>query len=141
MSLKVNQSQNNSWTYSLLCLHFDTRSNRFLINLSFFLKLNIASCSKRQKLRDFDTILYSDHFLKMDHLISKSLFWSFKLRIYILFLQFPVLSFVSLQIICYLFVMITGYICHIIHAAITNFNIITIEDLVTFMISIKVFIQ
>ena len=43
--------------------------------------------------------------------------------------------------ICYLFVMTTDYIIYIIYASITNFDIITIEDLVVFVISTKVFIQ
>ena len=37
--------------------------------------------------------------------------------------------------------MTTDYIFHIIYATITNFDIITIEDLVTFVISTKMFIQ
>ena len=37
----------------------------------------------------------------------------------------------------YLFVMTTNYICHIIHATITNIDIVTIEDLVIFMVSTK----
>ena len=35
--------------------------------------------------------------------------------------------------------MITNYICHIIHATITDFDIVAIEDLVIFMISSKMF--
>ena len=41
----------------------------------------------------------------------------------------------------YLFFMTTDYIFYIIYATITNFDIITIEDLVTFVISTKMFIQ
>ena len=37
--------------------------------------------------------------------------------------------------------MTTDYIIYIIYASITNFDIITIEDLVVFVISTKVFIQ
>ena len=43
--------------------------------------------------------------------------------------------------ICYLFVMTTDYIFHFIYATITKFEIITIEDLVIFVISTKMFIQ
>ena len=43
--------------------------------------------------------------------------------------------------ICYLFVMTTDYVFYIIYAIITNFGIITIEDLVIFVISNKMFIQ
>ena len=46
------------------------RSNLLLSNVSFSLKLLITSIFKRQKLHDFDL----EDFLKMDHLISKSLF-------------------------------------------------------------------
>ena len=72
MSLRVNQPQSNKYLFS--CLHFDTRSNRLLSSLSFSLKLHITSFSKWQRLHDYDTILYPEDFLKMDHLISKSLF-------------------------------------------------------------------
>ena len=41
----------------------------------------------------------------------------------------------------YLFFMTTDYIFYIIYATITNFDVITIEDLVTFVISAKMFIQ
>ena len=37
--------------------------------------------------------------------------------------------------------MTTDYIIYIIHATITNFDIIAIKDLVLFVISTKVFIQ
>ena len=37
--------------------------------------------------------------------------------------------------------MTTDYICYIIHATITNFGIIKIEDIVIFMNSTKMFIQ
>ena len=37
--------------------------------------------------------------------------------------------------------MTTDYNYHIIHAIITNFDIVAIEDLVIFMISTKIFIQ
>ena len=37
--------------------------------------------------------------------------------------------------------MTTDYIFYIIYATITNFHIITIDDLVTFVISTKMFIQ
>ena len=44
--------------------------------LSFSLKLHIRSFFKRQRL-DFD----SENFLEIDHVISKSLFWSVKLQV------------------------------------------------------------
>ena len=47
------------------------------------MKLDITSFFDRQSLYDFDTILYPEDFLKIDYLISKSLFWSFKLEIQI----------------------------------------------------------
>ena len=53
MSLGVNKSQNHS-------------------NLSFSLNVHITSFSKKQRLYDFNTILYPDDFSKIDHLISKS---------------------------------------------------------------------
>ena len=63
-------------------LHFDTRSNRLLSKLSFSLKWHITSFSKKKRLHDFDTIQYSEGFFKMDHLISKYFFSSFKPQIY-----------------------------------------------------------
>ena len=75
MNLRVNQ-----WfidIYSFSCLHFDTRSNHLLNNLSFSLNLLTTSFFKRQRLHDFDL----EDFLKMDYWISNSLFWSFKLQI------------------------------------------------------------
>ena len=80
MSLRVNQPQPNIYLFS--CLHFDTRSNRLLSKLSFSLKLHITSFSKRKRLHNYDTILYPEDFLKMDHLISKSLFLSSMRQIY-----------------------------------------------------------
>ena len=43
--------------------------------------------------------------------------------------------------ICYPFFATTDYIFYIIHAAITNLDIITIEDLVILVISTKIFVQ
>ena len=60
--------------YLFSCLHFDTRFNHLLSNLSFCLKLLITSFFKRQRLLDFDP----KNFFKMDHLIPNFLFWSFK---------------------------------------------------------------
>ena len=51
------------------------------------------------------------------------------------------LLFVSLLEFVSLFVVTTDYICHIIHATVTNFDIIIIKDLVIFIISTKMFIQ
>ena len=51
--------------------------NHLLSNLSFSLKLLITSFFKRQRMHDFDP----EDFLKVDHLISNSLFSSFKLQI------------------------------------------------------------
>ena len=68
MSLRVNQEFVNMYLFS--SLHLDTRSNHLLSNLSFSLKLNITSFFKKQRLHDF----YPEVFLRMDHLISKSLF-------------------------------------------------------------------
>ena len=52
MNLRVNQLFINIYLFP--CLHFDTRSNHLLSNLSFSLKLLIASFFKRQRLHDFD---------------------------------------------------------------------------------------
>ena len=75
MNLRVNQWPINIYLFSWL--QFVTRFNHLLSNLSFSLKLLITSFFKRQRLHDFDL----EDFLKMDHLISNSLFWSFKLQI------------------------------------------------------------
>ena len=58
-------------------MHFDTRFNHLLSNHSFSLKLLITSFFKSQRKHDFDP----ENFFRMDHLISNSLFWTFKLQI------------------------------------------------------------
>ena len=52
-----------------------------------------------------------------------------------------VYMYIYIYIYCYPFVTTTDYIFYIIHAAITNFDIIMIEDLVILVISTKMFIQ
>ena len=70
------------------------------------LKLHITSFSKMQRLHDFDTILYQVDFLKIDHVISKSIrqIQTNLLDRYLLsdgqlflFLQLHILPFVPLQ--------------------------------------------
>ena len=70
------------------------------------LKLHITSFSKMQRLQDFDTILYQVDFLKIDHVISKSIrqIQTNLLDRYLLsdgqlflFLQLHILPFVPLQ--------------------------------------------
>ena len=53
----------------------------------------------------------------------------------LLFLQLHVVK------ICYPFFATTDYIFYIIHATVTNLDIITIEDLVILVISTKIFVQ
>ena len=45
-------------------MHFDTGSNHMLSKLSFSLKLQITGFSNRQRLHDFDKILYPKDFFK-----------------------------------------------------------------------------
>ena len=53
-----------------------------LSNLSFSLIVHITSFWKRQRIPDFDTILYPEYFTKMEQLIWKSSSLSFKLQMY-----------------------------------------------------------
>ena len=73
MSLRVNQYFINIF---FSCLHFDTRFSHLLSNLSFSLKLLITSFFKRQRKHDFNP----ENLFRMDHLISNSLFWTFKVQ-------------------------------------------------------------
>ena len=52
-------------------MHFDARSNCLLSNLSFSLKLHITSFSWRQRLHDFDKILYPEDFLHFQHILQQ----------------------------------------------------------------------
>ena len=57
---------------SLVYIYFHAyslRSNYLLSNLSFSLIVHITSFWKRQRIHDFDTILYPEYFAKMEHLI------------------------------------------------------------------------
>ena len=83
MGLKVDQSQNNLLAYTYFHVGISIQGPIYLLsNLSFPLKLHITSFSNRQRLYDFNIILCPEHFLKMNHLMSKSLLSSFKLQIY-----------------------------------------------------------